>query len=381
MAQTYLTPGVHWEQHFSPPAPSFLTGVPVFLGLAERGEVDSPKLLTHWPQYGEMFGLGASTLPDAVQGFFGNGGRACYVLRLRDLVDLEKALAAGLEAIASLDTIDLVCAPDLADHRSDRSQLLTLQQAMLDHCEEMGDRFAILDAPAQATLADVQAHQKALSHHGASRNGALYYPWIQVQRLNPAAAAHMPPCGHIAGIYAQSDGDTGVHKAPANVVINGAVDVSVDLSNVDQSRLNPIAQGAGVNCIQVLPGRGIRLWGARTLSEVTAWRHVNVRRLFLMVGRWVDRNLSAFAFEPNDLMLWIRIERELTAYLESLLAQGMLQGNSPEEAFFIKCDAEINTPEVLDRGMVITEIGLAPTVPSEFIVVRLIQGETGVTLV
>ncbi len=173
----------------------------------------------------------------------------------------------------------------------------------------------------------------------------------------------------------------GVHKAPANFVLNGVVDLSLNLSNANQESLNPTHQAGGVNCLRILPGRGIRVWGARTLSQDANWCYVNVRRLFLTVGRWVERNLTNFTFEPNDLMLWIRIERELTAYLETLLAQGALQGNSPQEAFYIKCDAETNPPEVLDRGMVITEIGLAPTVPSEFIVVRLIQGETGVTLV
>lgn len=381
--QTYPTPGLYWEDRFSSPVPEFLTGVPVFLGFAEQGEVACPQLLTLWPQYAEQFGpVGISALPDAVQGFFGNGGRAAYIVRLRHLVPLEVALAEGLEAIANLDTVDLVCAPDLADRSADAPQLLRLQEEILAHCEAMGDRFAILDAPHGATLATVQAQQQHLSRHPGSRNGALYYPWVQVQRLNPDLKGKaLPPCGHIAGLYAQSDGETGVHKAPANVALNGIFDLSAAVSTADQHWLNPPSLGAGVNCLRVLPGRGIRVWGARTLSPEVAWRYVNVRRLFLMVGRWVDRNLAQFTFEPNDLMLWIRIERELTAYLESLLAQGMLQGNSPEEAFFIRCDDEINTPEVRDRGLVITDIGLAPTVPSEFIVVRLIQGETGVTLV
>jgi uncharacterized protein len=384
----FATPGVYWESSVSPPLPEFLIGVPVFIGFAEQGKVAQPQRLTLWTQFAEIFGIGGtSDLPDAVQGFFGNGGRVCYVVRLGDIaspLELEKTFAEALEAIAVLDGVDLVCAPDLARRSQDIDQLLRMQEALLDHCYEMGDRFAILDTRPDATIADVQKQQQQLSLHPGSHNSALYFPWIQVQRVNSHLTklhSLIPPCGHIAGIYAQSDLDVGVHKAPANFVINGAVDLSLLLSNADQQTLNPNTQVAGVNCLRILPGRGIRVWGARTLSSDATWCYVNVRRLFLTVGRWVERNLANFTFEPNDLMLWIRIERELTAYLETLLAQGALQGNSPQEAFYIKCDAETNPPEVLDRGMVITEIGLAPTIPSEFIVVRLIQGETGVTLV
>ncbi|MDV2996735.1 MAG: hypothetical protein N4J56_006440 [Chroococcidiopsis sp. SAG 2025] len=382
---THATPGVYWEQSVSSPAPEFLTGVPVLIGFATKGDVARPQLLTLWTQFVEIFGIaGTSDLPDAVQGFFGNGGRACYVVRLRDFISIEAALAEALEAIAVLDGVDLVCAPDLATSSQDTAQLLPMQEALLDYCQEMGDRFAILDTHRNATIDDVVEQQQQLSSHPGSHNSALYFPWIQVQHLNTSLPKLIPPCGHIAGIYAQSDLDVGVHKAPANFVINGAVDLSLLLSDAERQKLNLNNQDnqvGKINCLRILPGRGIRVWGARTLSQDAAWRYVNVRRLFLMVGRWIDRNLTNFTFEPNDIMLWIRIERELTAYLETLLAQGALQGNSPQEAFYIKCDAETNPPEVRDRGMVITEIGLAPTVPSEFIVVRLIQGETGVTLV
>lgn len=388
------TPGVYWDSSIAPLTPAFLTGVPVLIGFAAQGAIAQPQRLTLWTQFAEYFGsstgdlsdgdLANGDLADAVQGFFGNGGRVCYGVRLRDVkspLELEASLAEGLSAIASLDEVDLVCAPDLARCSQDAAQLLQLQEALLDHCQELGDRFAILDARPNASLTEVQQQQQQLSRHPGSHNSALYFPWIQVQRLNAGLPASRPPCGHIAGIYAQSDLEIGVHKAPANFVINGVVDLTLPLSNADQEWLNPNHQGAGVNCLRILPGRGIRVWGARTLSPEADWRYVNVRRLFLMVGRWIERNLTHFTFEPNDLMLWIRIERELSAYLESLLAQGALQGNSAQEAFYIKCDAETNPPEVLDRGLVITEIGLAPTIPNEFIVMRLVQGETGIALV
>jgi phage tail sheath protein FI len=187
----------------------------------------------------------------------------------------------------------------------------------------------------------------------------------------------VPSCGHLAGIYARSDRDIGTHKTPANYPLEGVVDLSTPISHADQTALNP-ETGIGINCLRSLPGRGIRVWGTRTLSSDPNWKYINVRRLFLMVRRWIEQNLAEVTFEPNDFNLWVRIERELIAYLESLLRQGALQGRTPQEAFYVKCNAETNSPEVRDIGQVVTEIGLAPTIPSEFIVIRLIHGDTGV---
>lgn len=379
MSSQVTTPGVYWEQSFSPPVPEFLTGVPAFLGFSDEGEVAQPYKMTLWSQFAQVFGRKiTSYLPYAVHGFFGNGGRVCYGMRLNKSIPLDEALEKALQALAIVDAIDLICVPDLAAVE-DKNQRLELQSMLLKHCGDLGDRFAILDAPENSTVDAVKLQQQQLSLHSDSHNGALYYPWVQVQQSDTLPARAVPPCGHIAGIYTQSDLQVGVHKAPANVVLEGVVDLTIAVSNSDQMSLSP-EQEAGTNCLRVLPGRGIRVWGARTLSQKPEWRYVNVRRLFLTVGRWVDRNLMQFAFEPNNLLLWIRIERELTAYLETLLAQGALQGNSPAEAFYVKCNEETNPKEVRDRGMVITEIGLAPTIPSEFIIIRLIQGETGVTL-
>ena len=153
------------------------------------------------------------------------------------------------------------------------------------------------------------------------------------------------------------------------------VDVDPLVEADAQAELNP----EGVNVVRVFPGRGIRLWGARTLSRQDEWRYVNVRRLFLTLRRWLDRNMTFAAFEPNGPRLWIRIRRELTVYLTDLWLDGALAGSTPDEAFFVKCDAETNPPDGREAGQVVTEIGLAPSAPSEFIVVRIVQRETTTT--
>jgi phage tail sheath protein FI len=177
-------------------------------------------------------------------------------------------------------------------------------------------------------------------------------------------------------VYARTDQRIGVHKAPANDVLQGVLDLEVNLTDAQQDRLNP----EGINCLRAFPGRGIRVWGARTLSRDPAWTYVNVQRLFLTAGRWIERNMSSAVFEPNDPRLWARVGRELTAYFNDLLRRGALRGRTPQEAFYVKCDAETNPPEVRDAGMVVTEIGLAPALPGEFVVLRVIHGASGVSI-
>jgi hypothetical protein len=374
MSNLQTIPGVYREDVFLTPDPGLLTGVPAFLGFASLGKVNQPQRLTLERQFTAQFGQSLhSYLSPAVQGFFGNGGVLCYGVRLNAEIDPEIALAQGLEAIAALNTIDLVCVPDLVWLSREPQQLERMQFAVLDHCQQQGDRFAILDAWDQASVDAVRQQQQQISSHVAACNAALYFPWIQV------AHGLIPPCGHIAGVYARSD-RTGVHQTPANLRLEGVVDLGVNLADQDQAFLNPEQQNTGVNCLRSLPGRGIRVWGGRTLSLDSNWRYVGVRRLFLTVNRWVERYLTDTAFEPNDFKLWVRIEREITAFCESLFQQGALQGRNPEEAFYVKCNDETNPPEIRKSGQVITEIGLAPTVPSEFIVVRLIHSSTGVAI-
>ncbi len=202
-------------------------------------------------------------------------------------------------------------------------------------------------------------------------NAALYHPWVRSSSTN---GEFVPPCGHVAGVIARTDALGGVFKAPANAEIQGAIDLQADLDVDSLGLLNQ----AGVNCLRAFAARGIRIWGARTLSTAPEWRYLNVRRLVLTLLRWIDLNMAWAAFEPNVPALWARIERELNSYLGGLWRAGALQGEAVNEAFYVRCDAELNAAASREAGQVITEIGLAPTLPAEFIVVS-VQHRAGTT--
>jgi Bacteriophage tail sheath protein len=165
-------------------------------------------------------------------------------------------------------------------------------------------------------------------------------------------------------------------KAPANEPIEGALDLRVNLTEAAVGALYT----RGVNCLRALPGRGVRVWGARTLSDDPAWASVNARRVFLTITRWLDRIMANVVHEPNDIRLWVRIMREITGYLEDLFERGALNGRTPDEAFFVKCDSETNPLEVRATGSVVTLVGLAISAPAEFVVARIIHGPSGVTI-
>jgi phage tail sheath protein FI len=360
-------PGISLTQIVPTPEPKLLTGVPLFLGLALPVGENEPKSLTLVSQFDRYFSQAEGYLKDAVKGFFENGGSLCYVIPLAN--NTLNALQQGLETSEVIENIDLVCIPDVMLALD--SETTKMQQAVLEHCDRMGDRFAILDAFNLVDLDKLNAQKQTL----ASRNGALYTPWLKIEHR----ADFIPPCGHIAGIYASCDRQVGVHGAPANVALEGVLDLSLFLTPTQQEQLNPDNQ-PGINCIRSLRGRGLRVWGVRTLSLEPEWQYVNVRRLFLTFGRWANLNLADTVFEPNTFPLWLRLQRELNIYCETLWRQGALQGDLPQEAFYVKCDRETNSPENRDMGQVIAEVGLAPTIPGEFIRLLLVQSTTGITV-
>jgi len=374
-------PGVYLQDTFRLPRRSmFATGVPVFLGsmkkpvAAIRDELQHkpyfPKrrMLSLWAHFGAYIGTPSPDcwLAYAVRGFFENGGRRCYVVVLKD--GSAQSLEEGLRAISHMNTIDLVCAPDLV---MQRDAAFELQQLLVNHCETVGDRFAILDSRLGDGNDDVWAQWSDID----GKNGAIYYPWVKVHGFGGGAVL-VPPSGYVAGVYARTDNAKGVHKAPANEVLQGVLGLERILSNTDQAYLNP----KRINCIRSFPGRGIKVWGARTLSGNDAWTYVNVRRLFLTAIRWIDWNLDMAVFEPNDARLWARIERTLNNYFLKVYRQGALKGRTPQEAFYVRCNAQTNPPELQELGQVVTEIGLAPAVPYEFVVIRLIHGASGVSI-
>jgi phage tail sheath protein FI len=183
----------------------------------------------------------------------------------------------------------------------------------------------------------------------------------------------IPPSGHMAGIYARNDNERGVHKAPANEVVRGALAAVAPITKGEQDTLNPI----GVNCIRSFAGRGVRVWGARTLSSDPAWRYINVRRLFNFVEKSIEMGTQWVVFEPNNPDLWSRIRRDVGAFLTGLWRDGMLFGQTPSEAFFVKCDEELNPSDVRDRGQLFIDVGLAPVKPAEFVIFRLSQFSGG----
>jgi uncharacterized protein len=358
------------------PDPAFQKAVEALFQAAQE------LVVLHHPQelINQFIPAPESYLGEAVSGFFANGGTRCYVVRVTPASTLEARKTALLAEVGSIDgeptlkvlkplealtDLDLVAIPDVMTLVPDREAILRVQQALLRHCAQLGDRLAILDPLPDSTGESViEQRRRLLLGSREPVNAALYYPWIRntQQRL-------VPPCGHVAGIIARSDRARGVFKAPANEEIRDVLDLEFAIDNALQDQLNP----ENINCLRAFPGRGIRVWGARTLSRDPNWRYLNIRRLFLTVGRWIDQNMTWATLEPNSPRLWNRIQRELSTYLANLWQAGALQGATVSQAFYVKCDIETNPTELRELGQVITEIGLAPSAPAEFLIVRIIH--------
>jgi phage tail sheath protein FI len=502
MPVTYASPGVYVveEAKGTKPIEAVGTSMAAFVGITAEASTkkydpekkewipDEPRLniatlVTSWTQYADIFGefVSGAYLPDAVYGYFNNGGGPCYIVSLRALSeagdsaktaeviiqgkgrnslrvtaktagpagnDLKvtirpgendtfnmsvgdeqktgltmkkgeanyvgtaefsaarvsavgtvppdegdyqlsgggmpaaKPLTAGdfignvpdrtgLGAVEALDDVRLVVCPDvmtLLDGTEDgKKQVVAVQKAMIDQCERLRYRFAVLDTPPKL---NVQEAKEWRTYTGFdSSYAAMYYPWIQVFDLLTSQTKLVPPSGYMVGIYNNTDFDRGVHKAPANEIIRGAIGVELKLSRAEQDVLNPI----GVNCIRVFPTRGIRVWGGRTLSSDGSWRYINVRRLFIMAEASLDQGLQWVVFEPNDRTLWAKVRRDVTAFLRVVWRTGALFGATPDQAFYVKCDEELNPHEIRDLGQLIIEVGLAPVKPAEFVIVRISQ--------
>ena len=279
----------------------------------------------------------------------------------------------GLEAV---DEISMVAVPDLmaAYQRGaiDLESVKAVQLGLIAHCELMGDRLAIIDPPPGLNARQIRVWRQETSNYD-SKYAALYYPWIKVFDPSGGQTRLIPPSGHVAGIWARNDSERGVHKAPANEVVRGAVDLEIQITRGEQDLLNPL----GINCIRSFPGRGIRVWGARTLSSDPAWRYLNIRRYFNYLEESILTGTQWVVFEPNDQALWARIRRNISAFLVTEWRGGALFGGQPEDAYYVKCDAETNPPESVDLGRVICEIGVSPVKPAEFVIFRLAQFSSG----
>ena len=262
----------------------------------------------------------------------------------------------GYEGFKQIPEISIMCVPD-----AERGDALT--EDLIDHCENMDDRFAIIHAGQSDTnLQDLRPPRD-------TDMAAIYYPWVKARNPDTGIVEEIPPGGHIAGIYARSDATHGVHKAPANEVIRGISDIQRPVTDGEQEVLNP----RGVNCIRSFRGRGIRVWGARTCSSNPNWKYVNVRRLFLFLRESIEQGTQWVVFEPNNEELWARVEQTIKNFLTDVWEDGALMGTTPDEAFFVKCDRTTMTQSDIENGRLICEIGVAPTRPAEFVVFRISQ--------
>ncbi|HWS47389.1 MAG TPA: phage tail sheath family protein [Acidimicrobiia bacterium] len=283
---------------------------------------------------------------------------------------------AGLEAV---DEVTMLSVPDaMAAYEQgvlDDEGLKAVQLAMIAHCEQMGDRVAILDAPPGLNAQKVKTWRVDGAGYD-SKYATLYWPWIKVMDPLQGKPIFMPPSGHVAGIWARNDDTRGVHKAPANEVIRGCISLETQITKGEHDQLNPVA----VNCIRSFPGQGIRIWGARTLSSDPEWRYLNVRRLFNFIEESILQGTNWVVFEPNDPKLWDSVKRTVTMFLRRVWRDGALFGRTPAEAFFVKCDEENNPPENRDAGILTVEIGVSPVKPAEFVVFRISQFAGGAGL-
>ena len=398
---TYLSPGIYVEEISTGARPIEAVGTSTagFLGVAPNPEahLHEPLAVNNWSQFLKEFyveGAASTPLSQAVYGFFENGGGRCYVVNIgpnKELVG-DGLKRKGIETLEEIDEIAIVAAPGFSDAAS--------YDTILSHCEKLQDRVAILDAPEnvpnidllkavataspkpkktksdESSAAEPPAPTTGMRARTSDRGfGAYYFPYITIRDpASPKDLVNAPPSGHIAGIYARTDATRGVHKAPANETVRGALDLTYKVTREEQGELNR----SGVNCIRQFLTQGIRVWGARTVADsASEWRYVNVRRLFNQIEESIANGTRWVVFEPNDRSLWKSIRRDITAFLTLQWRQGALMGATPEEAFFVQCDEETNPPEVIDAGMVVAVIGIAPVKPAEFVIFRIGQSAAG----
>ena len=381
----YMSPGVYVEEVPSGSAPiaGVSTSTAGFIGLVPDGAtmpklpdgtaytlapVGEPQLVTNFTEFTSKFGEVSarvdanSALGHAVRGYFLNGGTRLWVVRVAALVAGETSdpIDGALEALESVDEVALVAAPIKPPQGVDAARVRAIQEKLLDHCERLGDRFAILDCAEEVPVITADAILKVRE----STYGAIYFPWIDITGKGDYA----PPSGHLAGMYGRVDATRGVHKAPANEVLRGALGLKYRVGKPIQDELNP----RGVNALRLF-SNSIKVWGARTLKPGDEFTYINIRRLFNFLRESIDEGLQWAVFEPNTSDLWAKIVRNVSAFLTNVWSSGALFGNTPDQAFYVKCDDETNPPRIRDLGQVVTEIGVSVVKPAEFVIFRLSQ--------
>ncbi len=295
----------------------------------------------------------------------GSDGQVPEPLAYRGSENVDTGIKSGLLALEDLEEISIVAAPGYSHNWERRTEILTISQAVISHCEKMRYRVAVLDSPDNVSLSGVREYRALLDNTCA----ALYYPWVTILDPISEREINLPPSGFVSGIYARSDVEVGVHKAPANEVVRGAINLEAAINKAQQDILNPL----GINCIRFFEGRGIRVWGARTISSDPEWKYLNIRRYFAYLGASIDRSTQWAVFEPNGDQLWANIRRTVESFLDNEWREGRLAGAKVEDAFFVRCDHSTMTQNDLDNGRLICLIGVAPLYPAEFVIFRIGQ--------
>ncbi len=296
----------------------------------------------------------------------GNDGLLPRAVEYAGSEDADSTFTTGLKQFESVDEISIVAAPgSAARHADDPVDAASITELLITHAERMRYRIAVLDSPPGLNANDVRNWRGSRD----SSHAALYYPWVTIKDPNTGSDLNLPPSGFVAGIYARSDIYRGVYKAPANEVVTLAVNFERPITQAEQELLNP----TGVNCLRFFPGRGYRVWGARTLASDSQWKYVNVRRLLMFLEQSIDRGTQWAVFEPDNETLWANVCRTIGDFLNSVWRIGALQGRSPREAFFVKCDRGTMTQDDIDSGRLICLVGVAPVEPAEFVVIRIGQ--------
>ena len=380
----YAAPGVYVREVANGirPLSPVGTSTAAFIGAAATDDRrDVAVAVYDWSQFVRLFASNAAEPADhltlAVAGFFDNGGSRCYVVNTAATDPLSgRAPRSALRALDAIDDVSIIAAPGrsaIEDHA-----------ALVLYCESdhRRDCVAILDPPSAVDdvlrLAEVAtAATGSTTATGlrppSSEFATLYFPWLVVADPLTGQRVEAPPSGHVAGIWARTDALRGVHKAPANEVVRGALGLTYQVARQEQELLNP----AGVNCIRAFPREGIKIWGARTLAEESSeFRYLNVRRLVTMLRETIVAGTRWIVFEPNDERLWNSVVCNVSAFLTQVWRDGALMGPTPGDAFFVKCDAETNPPEIRDAGQVVAVVGIAPVKPAEFVVFEIAQHHT-----
>ncbi len=318
-------------------------------------EVSAPKMASIVPY--ELCGGTGGELLLTLQG----GGNGSVLTATPDTFlgrDDGPGRRTGLQAFQENSSVSILAIPGITAPE--------VQSALIGFCESQKSCFAILDIPMELKKTNDVANFRDMYD---STYAAMYHPWLEMYDAGAKRSAYFPPSGAMAGIYARTDNERGVHKAPANEVVRGCTGLSCSYNNGEQDILNPM----GVNLIRAFPGRGIRVWGARTISSNGLWKYLNVRRLFIYVEESIKANTNWVVFEPNSSTLWSRVTRTIETFLATCWRDGALAGSSPSEAFFVECGPTTMTQDDIDNGRLICQIGIAPVKPAEFVIFRITQ--------